>query len=113
MIFKRVVAAIQVFALACAAIFVVMLFANQPSGSASAGPVDGAAIFATYCGQCHGAHGLGGIGPKLAEGTVALHFPDIEDEIAVVTNGRASMPAWKDRLSDEEIRAVVEYTRTL
>ena len=40
-------------------------------------------------------------------------YPDPADQIAVVTNGRGGMPAFGDRLSAEEIAAVVEYTRTV
>jgi mono/diheme cytochrome c family protein len=39
--------------------------------------------------------------------------PDAEDEIAVVTDGEGSMPSFDGRLSGDEIRQVVEYTRTL
>jgi len=51
------------------------------------------------------------LGPQLA-GKVVKAFPDEADEIKVVTNGRASMPAWKGDLTPEQIRLVVEYTRT-
>jgi mono/diheme cytochrome c family protein len=40
-------------------------------------------------------------------------YPDAADEIAVVTNGRGGMPAFSERLSAEEIAAVVDYTRTV
>ena len=39
-------------------------------------------------------------------------FPDPADEIAVVANGRGSMPSFADSLTEEQIAAVVEYTRT-
>jgi mono/diheme cytochrome c family protein len=114
---KRVVDVVEIVALVCAAIFVVMLFANEPATSSSTstagGSVDGAAIFATYCSACHGADGGGGRGPQLSDGHVVDHFANAADEIDVVTNGRGGMPAWKDRLTDEEIAAVVAYTRTL
>ena len=35
-----------------------------------------------------------------------------EDQIAVVTNGRGAMLAFSPGLSNEQIAAVVEYTRT-
>ena len=40
-------------------------------------------------------------------------YPDPADQIAVVTNGRGGMPAFGEKLSEEEIAAVVEYTRTV
>ena len=40
-------------------------------------------------------------------------YPDPADQVAVVTNGRGGMPAFGDKLTEEEIAAVVEYTRTV
>jgi hypothetical protein len=46
---------------------------------------------------------------------VTRDFPNIDDEIALVTNGRASaletMPSFAGVLTTAQIRAVVEYTR--
>ena len=39
-------------------------------------------------------------------------YPNIEDQIAVVTNGKGEMPSWRGDLTPKEIRKVVEYTRT-
>ena len=65
------------------------------------------------CAGCHGADGGGNNGPPLNNGLVVANFPDPADQVAVVTNGRGPMPSFGDRLSPEEIEAVVEYTRTL
>jgi mono/diheme cytochrome c family protein len=73
--------------------------------------VGGAEIFAAHCSRCHGDNGQGGIGPRLA-GRVADRFPVVDDQIAVVTKGRAGMPSFGASLSRDEIKAVVEYTRT-
>jgi len=35
------------------------------------------------------------------------------DQIAVVTNGRTAMPSFAAKLTEGEIAAVVEYTRTI
>ena len=80
-------------------------------GGSSAGPTTGPGIYRAYCATCHGAAGQGFVGPALA-GVVATKYPDVDDQIAVVTNGRGSMPAWGSRLSPAQIRAVVDYTRT-
>ena len=103
------------------AVAVVLLFANQPeqppaapaAAVEAAGGVDGAAVFGDNCAVCHGGDGSGGVGPRLAGGRVVTVYPDPADQIAVVTNGRAGMPAFGDKLSAEEIAAVVEYTRTV
>jgi mono/diheme cytochrome c family protein len=106
---------------AAVVVFVVLLFTNDPTpppaakaeAVAAAGGVDGAAIFGQRCAGCHGGDGSGGIGPRLAGGRVVANFPDPQDQIAVVTNGRGGMPAFGERLSPEEIAAVVDYTRTV
>ena len=110
--FGRIVNAIEVIAVIAALVWVFMLFANDPgTGSvADAGP-PGAAIFASNCATCHGAEGEGSLGPQLA-GKVVEKYPDVADQIAVVTNGRSGMPPFDGRLSDAEIQQVVEYTRT-
>jgi len=109
MTLKRIVAAVEIAAALGALVFVIMLFANEPSGGGTASP--GAAIFSANCASCHGASGEGAIGPQLA-GKVVKAFPDEADEIKLVTNGKSAMPAWKGDLSPEQIHQVVEYTRT-
>jgi mono/diheme cytochrome c family protein len=111
--FKRIVTGIEIVVLAGAAVFVVLLFANEPGSGSSASASPGALIFAANCASCHGSDGGGGIGPQLADGKVAATFPDEADEVDVVTNGRGAMPAFGKSLSASEIGLVVEYTRTL
>jgi cytochrome c oxidase subunit 2 len=124
---RTVVGVAQFIAVSSALAFVVLLFVNEPdrpagqtgangaSGGESAedGGLDGSAIYAENCAACHGPDGGGGVGPQLSEGQIVTRFPDIEDQIAVVTTGLGPMPAFGERLSPEEIRAVVEYTREL
>ena len=65
-------------------------------------------VYNGNCASCHGIDGGGGLGKKLA-GQVEEAFPDIEDQVAVVRDGRSgtNMPAFGGRLSVEEIEAVV------
>jgi mono/diheme cytochrome c family protein len=106
---------------AAVVVFVVLLFTNDPTppppalteAVAAAGGIDGAAAYGQRCAGCHGGDGSGGIGPRLAGGRVVAVFADPQDQIAVVTNGRGGMPGFGERLSPEEIEAVVEYTRTV
>ena len=86
--------------------------ANIRGGGGSAaksGP--GYDVYLANCARCHGQDGQGGAGPKLA-GVVTLDFPNAREEIAVVRDGRASMPSFKDDLSASQIQDVVAYTRT-
>ena len=66
----------------------------------------GEQVFQAKCASCHDA--------RLAT-QVTRDFPNIDDEIVVVTNGRASaletMPSFGGVLTAAQIRDVVEYTR--
>ena len=50
--------------------------------------------------------------PRWAPAWPSAASPTPADEIAVVANGRGSMPVFADSLTAEQIAAVVEYTRT-
>jgi cytochrome c551 len=76
----------------------------------TAPPPDGAAIYAANCAACHGADGSGGIGPDL-RGIGQMHT--VDQLIEVITNGRGAMPAWRDRLTPEQIRAVAEFVASI
>jgi mono/diheme cytochrome c family protein len=111
--FRRLVNVIEVLAMIGVVVVVVLLFANEPdSGSSSTPATPGAALYASSCASCHGADGGGGVGPQLA-GAVVKRFPAVDDQIAFVSEGSGSMPAFGGQLSPAEIRQVVEYTRTL
>lgn len=86
----------------------------------------GADIFGQNCSTCHGIGGTGGRGPAMVNGSESAQFPGIEDHIAFVKagskadtpygkrgKGTAGMPAWGSILTDEQIRLVVEYERSL
>jgi mono/diheme cytochrome c family protein len=112
---KRLVRPAEIATLVITAAFAILLFVNEPAkpppvpaaGTANAGQ----AIFATRCASCHARDGSGGFGPALA-GVVADRFPDPAAQIAVVSEGRGSMPSFASSLTPEQIAAVVEYTRT-
>jgi mono/diheme cytochrome c family protein len=118
---RRIVDGVELVALVAVAVFVVMLFTNEPDRPAAApapGPaeptvgVDGAAVYAASCSSCHGDDGTGGFAPELGGARVVTAFPDVADQIEVVTSGSGGMPAFRDRLTAEEIAAVVDFTRT-
>jgi mono/diheme cytochrome c family protein len=72
----------------------------------------GEKIFAQNCsvGYCHGVAGAAGRGPRLR----GRSFP--RDYLFKVTRDgipSSAMPAWKDRLKEDDIRAVVEYVASL
>ena len=65
-------------------------------------------VFSGNCSQCHGDDGAGGIGPNLQDVAERL---SVEEQVEVVREGRGAMPPWDGELTDEEIAAVVRYTR--
>lgn len=86
--------------------------ATQRPATTIAGDLQlGERVFARNCASCHGGGGDGGMGPKLADGRVVERYPDPREHREVVVEGRGAMPAWGDRLTDEEIDAVVRYER--
>jgi mono/diheme cytochrome c family protein len=112
--FKRGVVVVELLALVAAAGFVIALFVYDPGdgGGGRDEPTTGPEIFAASCAGCHGADGGGGAGPQLSDGAVVEAYPDPAAEVAVVTDGTGTMPAFGDDLTPEQIAAVVEYTRT-
>lgn len=78
----------------------------------------GAAIFKSHCEVCHGPEGIPN--PSMAHllGVPAATSAQMKkltrkEMITVVTNGKGKMPAWKGKLTDPQINAVVSYLRTL
>jgi cytochrome c6 len=110
---RRLSRVMEVVALIATAVFVVLLFANEPSTDASAADAHpGAEIYRSNCAACHGADGGGGRGPALGGGAVLARFPEVADQIAVVTDGRGGMPSFGGDLTPEQVEDVVDYTRT-
>jgi mono/diheme cytochrome c family protein len=79
----------------------------------------GRAVYEAKCARCHGSDGAGRT--RMAE---IVEPPDMTDPawqrqrsnarmIASVTNGLGQMPAFKKKLTRQEIAAAVAYVRTL
>ncbi|KIN60554.1 Cbb3-type cytochrome c oxidase subunit [Sulfitobacter noctilucae] len=77
---------------------------------------EGAPLFADNCAACHGDAGLGNRemgAPNLAD-AVWLYGGDRETLTETVTYARYGvMPAWGQRLSEEDVRAVAIYVHSL
>lgn len=89
---------------------------SDETPNSTSGPIDAEALYAQHCANCHAIDGSGAIGPQVNDGRVVRRFPDIDDQIAVITDGvpnTPAMPPFDDVLSDAEIRAVAEYERSL
>ena len=84
---------------------------SQPPKDKTA-TADGSAIYKNNCHICHGDKGLGD-GPmasKLKKKPANLQkISDWNDFFIKVSDGRGEMPAWKDKLSEHEIKSLISY----
>jgi cytochrome c6 len=77
----------------------------------------GKATYDAKCKSCHGASGMADTGAGKAMKVKPASDPDVknmtEDQmIAVVTDGKGKMPAYKGKLTDAQIKDSVAYYRT-
>jgi len=87
------------------------------SGAVGFAQSSGEATYKAKCQSCHGAQGVPNPGIAKAMGVKPASDPSVKsmseaDMIAVTTNGKGKMPAYKGKLSDAEIKASVDYFRT-
>ena len=97
----------------------VFLLAALHAGAAAGGGVDAPAVFAAKCAMCHAKDGTG-LPNWRAKGQPNLADSDwqrsrTDSQIAdAVRNGKGKyMPAFKARLSDQEINALVGQVRAI
>ena len=97
------------------AILTVSILIILPATLAAA---DGAALYKAKCAMCHGADGSGatpmGKSMKLRD----LRSPEVQKQTdaeltKVTADGKGKMPAYKGKLSDAEISALVAHMRSL
>ena len=94
------------------ALYVSLVAANpeariQTAGGAPGSENDPKAMFTQNCGSCHvleKAGTSGTVGPNLDEAS-----PTFERAFRQIQNGGGGMPAFGDRLTDEQIRALARY----
>lgn len=71
----------------------------------------GEEIFSSNCAVCHRADGTGSIGPNISGGATVTKYPELDDQIRLVTDGRNAMPAFGRQLTAVQIETVVNYVR--
>jgi len=79
---------------------------------------DGAAVYKAKCAACHGADGAGQTGMGKAMKLRDLGSADVQKQTdaeltSITTDGKGKMPAYKGKISDDEIKQVVGFLRTL
>ena len=86
------------------------------ASSGAAFGADAGALWAQHCASCHGKDGSGSttMGKKLGlkDYTKEQGFSDAE-AANVIKNGKGKMKAYKDKLSDADVKALVAYVRSL
>lgn len=83
--------------------------------SMSSFAADGAAVYKAKCAGCHGADGSKA---NAAMNLRDLRSPEVQkqsdaDLTAVTTKGKGKMPGYAGKLSEEEIKAITDFIRTL
>lgn len=71
----------------------------------------GQVVYANNCASCHRADGAGRRGVALNGDVLLDAYPDPADQRAMIAMGRRSMPGFDGRLTEEQLDAVVRYTR--
>ena len=96
-------------------IFVFLVVLTQKSAFSQ---TSGADTYKSKCAMCHGADGLGETPAGKMMKTPSFKSPESvkatdSEMIEVTKNGKAKMTAFKDKLTDAQIKDVVAYIRTL
>lgn len=77
---------------------------------------DGKVLYETKCAQCHGKDG---VAKPPGKGSRNFNDPAYQSSatepsiVAITAEGRGKMPAYRAKLSDEQIRAVAAHVKTL
>ncbi len=99
-----------------ATITLLFLSVNYFAASSQAPAGNGAAIFHARCVGCHGSDGRAQteMGKKAGAADLtsdAVQKQEDSELVAVVKKGKGNMPALGDKLSDDEVHAVITYVR--
>lgn len=125
---RRAVVLLPLIGVALAGAVVLGTWLRRENGTpAPTRALDGHAIFEAHCAVCHGSTGRGDgpgatlIRQKMMDFTDAAAMRGVKDGFLfeIIQKGSSqfgrsnAMPAWGMKLTDEEIRAVVAYIRSL
>ncbi len=92
----------------------VLSLSGKPHDAALAAP--GEELFADNCASCHGdaGEGMRDQGAPRLNDNIALYGDDLDTLIDTITNARFGvMPAWGQRLSEADVKAVTLYVHQL
>jgi cytochrome c6 len=95
---------------------VATLVAALLSPSVAGEDAETAALYNKKCSMCHGKNG---VAKKMAEGSADLNDPAWQKSTSVgkiaqvLTEGKGKMPGYRDKLGEDEIKAIADYVLTL
>ena len=94
---------------------VVLAMVLAAAGTVGFAQTGGDAIYKANCQSCHGSSGTPNPGmAKMMDIKAASEYKSSEaDQIAAVKNGKGKMKAFSGKLTDDQIKAAVDYFRTL
>jgi cytochrome c6 len=94
---------------------VVLAMVLAAAGTVGFAQTSGDAIYKANCQSCHGSTGTPNAGmAKMMDIKAAADYKDSEkDQIDAVKNGKNKMKPFSGKLTDDQIKAAVEYFRTL
>jgi cytochrome c oxidase subunit 2 len=84
--------------------------AEQERAQARPDAALGGTIYAQVCSTCHGPEVVGEVGPRLEGNALLGNARTLE---GIVRGGRGAMPAVGQDWTENEMRALIEFTRTL
>ena len=95
-----------------------VVFNSRAVPTSAAQEFDAAAAFKAKCAMCHGADGMANSPAGKAMKVPPFTAPEVAkmsdaEMIAATKNGKGKMPAYAGKLTDAQIKDVVEYVRTL
>lgn len=79
---------------------------------------DGASLFKAKCAACHGADGSGNTTVGKSMKIRDFHSADVQKQTDaqltdMIATGKGAMPAYKGKLTDDQIKQIVGYIREL
>jgi mono/diheme cytochrome c family protein len=104
-----IVAVVVIIVLVLALVLSVVVSSSNSSAPQQVGTFNPQIHFEIACGGCH----ANGPGPHLSGPSLIKTFPNIQDQINFVANGKGGMPPQKNAFTADQLRQIVEYTRTL
>jgi len=111
---------LRLLVLLSASCFFVAGWEAQVTSAASGDLTKGKRLYETDCVVCHGERGKGDgiIGVSLRPPPADLTAPQTkaksdQDLAAVIRDGRGAMPAWKNRLTEQDVQNLLVYIRSL